>query len=351
MIARDIKKVLVTGGSGFIGSAVCRSLVRRGIEVHNIDALTYAADPTSLKEVENSPLYAFHHANVCDRTTCQRIVCESAPDAILHLAAESHVDRSLAGPEIFIDTNIRGTYVLLELALDFWAKRGKPESFVFHHVSTDEVYGDLPLSGGFFTEETPYNPSSPYSASKAASDHLVMAWHRSFKLPVVLSNCSNNYGPYQNNEKLIPHMVDQALRGNRLPVYGRGENVRDWLFVDDHVEALHLVLTQGTPGSKYNVGGNNECTNLDVVRKICALLDRHAPRADGVSYAEQISFVTDRPGHDLRYAIDATHIRKELGWSPRHEFHQGLEKTILHILTNHNMRQETLGSQTASVTP
>jgi len=235
MASRDIKKVLVTGGSGFIGSAVCRSLVARGIEVHNIDALTYAADPNSLKAVEDSPLYTFHHANICNREACQRIISETSPDAILHLAAESHVDRSLTGPEIFIDTNIRGTYLLLELAVELWTKQGKPGDFVFHHVSTDEVYGDLPLSGGFFTEETPYNPSSPYSASKAASDHLVMAWHRSFKLPVVLSNCSNNYGPFQHSEKLIPHMIDQALRGRKLPVYGKGENVRDWLYVDDHV--------------------------------------------------------------------------------------------------------------------
>lgn len=330
-------KILVTGGAGFIGSAVCRHLVRNTEHsVVNLDKLTYAATLESVDPVKDSPRYRFVQADVCDRATVAALLAEEGIEAIMHLAAESHVDRSIDGPGDFIRTNINGTFEMLEAARGHWLTLPpeKAAAFRFHHISTDEVYGDLPLDGGLFTEETPYEPSSPYSASKAASDHLVMAWHRTYGLPVVISNCSNNYGPYHFPEKLIPLMILNALHGVRLPVYGKGENVRDWLYVEDHARALALVVTQGVPGRTYNVGGRNERSNLDVVHTICDILDRLAPAADGRPRRDLIDFVTDRPGHDLRYAIDATRIETELGWRAEETFETGLEKTVRWYLDN-----------------
>jgi dTDP-glucose 4,6-dehydratase len=323
-------KVLVTGGAGFIGSAVCRLFVGElGATVLNVDKLTYAANLTSLKGIENEPGYAFRRADICDRATIAELLASFAPDAILHLAAESHVDRSIDGPGAFIATNIEGTYALLEAALEYW--RGLPaeraERFRFHHVSTDEVFGSLGPEGKF-TEESRYQPNSPYAASKAASDHLVRAWHETFGLPTVLSNCSNNYGPYHFPEKLIPLTILKALHGEEIPVYGKGDNVRDWLYVDDHARALYAVLTGGRPGESYNVGGDGECTNLEVVTAICALLDELEPHSPHRQHARLITFVADRPGHDRRYAMDAAKIRSELGWRPRESFETGLSKTI-----------------------
>ncbi|MBN9244835.1 MAG: dTDP-glucose 4,6-dehydratase [Mesorhizobium sp.] len=327
-------RLVITGGAGFIGSAACRRFVAEGHEVLNIDKLTYAANIRSLDSIKDRPNYAFEQTDICDKQRIREVVFGFRPDAILHLAAESHVDRSIADPSAFIQTNVVGTVGLLEVALDYWRAIDCDPSFRFHHVSTDEVYGDLPLDGGYFTEATAYRPSSPYSASKAASDFMVSSWFRTYGLPVIISNCSNNYGAFQNPEKLIPHMLVKALAGKPLPVYGTGSNVRDWLHVEDHVDALALLLARGRPGERYNVGGNNEWRNLDVVRSICRLLDESRPRPEGTSYAEQISFVTDRLGHDLRYAIDATKIQSEFNWTPSRSFDAGLRETVDWYLGN-----------------
>jgi dTDP-glucose 4,6-dehydratase len=328
---------LITGGAGFIGSAVCRHLIRNtDHRVVNLDALTYAANLSSLDSVKDHPRYTFVHGDIADGATVAAILSDAAIDVVMHLAAESHVDRSIDGPAAFIQTNVVGTYVLLDRAKSYWSSlpEARRERFRFHHVSTDEVYGQLPIDGGLFTEETAYSPSSPYSASKAASDHLAKAWHHTYGLPVVLSNCSNNYGPYHFPEKLIPLSILNGIEGQPISVYGKGENVRDWLYVEDHARALTLVATQGAPGRSYNVGGRNERSNIDVVRSICRTLDRLAPATGGGSRLELIRFVTDRPGHDLRYAIDATRIERELGWRSHENFDSGLEKTVRWYLEN-----------------
>jgi dTDP-glucose 4,6-dehydratase len=329
-------KVLVTGGAGFIGSAVCRLLVGElGVEVLNLDKLTYAANLASLKPIENEGRYRFRRADINDRAALSGLLREFLPDAVLHLAAESHVDRSIDGPGAFIKTNIEGTYALLEEALDYW--RGLPKEraarFRFHHVSTDEVFGSLGPDGKF-SEASRYQPNSPYAASKAASDHLVRAWHETFGLPTLMSNCSNNYGPYHFPEKLIPLAILKALHGEPIPVYGKGDNVRDWLFVEDHARALHAILSGGRPGETYNVGGDGERTNLDVVTTICGLLDEMLPNSPHRPHAALIAFVTDRPGHDRRYAIDWAKLRDELGWRPRETFETGLRKTVAWYLDN-----------------
>jgi dTDP-glucose 4,6-dehydratase len=324
-------KILVTGGAGFIGSAVVRHAVRAGHQVVNLDALTYAANLENVRPVADSPDYAFVKADIRDRAALDAIFAEHDPDAVMHLAAESHVDRSIDGPGDFIETNITGTFNLLEAARAHWIRKGRPEGFRFHHISTDEVYGTLGASGQF-TEDTPYAPNSPYSASKAASDHLVRAWHETYGLPVLVTNCSNNYGPYHFPEKLIPVVILKALAGQSIPVYGAGENIRDWLYVEDHADALLTVLAKGAVGRTYNIGGENERRNIDLVRTICAILDQKRPAAR--PYADQISFVTDRPGHDLRYAIDPTRIRTELGWRPSVTVEQGLERTVQWYLDN-----------------
>ena len=324
-------KLLVTGGAGFIGSAVVRLAVQRGHEVVNLDAMTYAANEANVAPVAGSKLYSFEKADIRDRAALDRIFALHNPDAVMHLAAESHVDRSIDGPADFIQTNITGTFNLLESARAHWTRAGKPETFRFHHISTDEVFGSLGPEGQF-TEHTPYDPRSPYSASKAASDHLVRAWHETYGLPVVLTNCSNNYGPYHFPEKLIPVTILNALHGKPIPVYGKGENVRDWLYVEDHADALLLVLEKGALGRSYNIGGENERLNIDLVRTICALLDEMAPKA--TPYADQIAFVSDRPGHDARYAIDPTRIRQELGWRPSVTVEEGLRRTVRWYLDN-----------------
>lgn len=330
-------KILVTGGAGFIGSAVCRYLIgETEHDVVNIDKLTYAANLNSLNPISNNPRYSFHQIDVCDQEAVRNVMKSEDVDAIMHLAAESHVDRSISGPSAFIETNVVGTYSMLEAARSHWEnlKGDRKDGFRFHHVSTDEVYGDLPLDDSLFTEETSYDPSSPYSASKAASDHLVRAWCRTYGMPVVLTNCSNNYGPYHFPEKLIPLVILNALHEKPLPVYGKGENVRDWLYVTDHASALERVLTAGQSGETYNIGGNSEQTNIGVVRGICGILDKLRPRASGGVYEDLITFVEDRPGHDLRYAIDATKIKNELGWEPTETFETGLEKTVQWYLDN-----------------
>ncbi|MEM7225587.1 MAG: dTDP-glucose 4,6-dehydratase [Pseudomonadota bacterium] len=329
-------KLLVTGGAGFIGSAVIRFLIQEtDSEVVNLDKLTYAASLESLEPVAGSERYSFAQVDICDGPALAAVFAQHRPDAVMHLAAESHVDRSIDSAAAFVDTNIVGTYRLLEVALDYW--RGlvgvKKESFRFHHVSTDEVYGSLGAAG-LFTEESPYQPNSPYSASKAAADHLVRAWHHTYGLPVVTSNCSNNYGPYQFPEKLIPVMILNGLAGRPLPVYGRGENVRDWLYVEDHARALWTILTEGQIGQSYNVGGLNEIKNLDVVQSICDILDELQPAAGGRPRRELVTFVTDRPGHDLRYAIDPSKVTRELGWAPRETFETGLKRTVAWYLEN-----------------
>jgi dTDP-glucose 4,6-dehydratase len=324
-------KILVTGGAGFIGSAVVRHAVRAGHSVINLDALTYAANLANVQPVANSPHYLFEHADIRDRAALDRIFALHLPDAVMHLAAESHVDRSIDGPGDFVETNITGTFNLLEAARAYWVRQGKPEDFRFHHISTDEVYGTLGPTGQF-TEDTPYAPNSPYSASKAASDHLVRSWHETYGLPVVVTNCSNNYGPYHFPEKLIPVVILKALAGEPIPVYGAGENVRDWLYVEDHADALLTVLTKGAVGRTYNIGGENERRNIDLVRTICTILDEKRPKA--TPYADQITFVTDRPGHDLRYAIDPTRIRTELGWRPSVTVEEGLARTVQWYLDN-----------------
>ena len=331
------ERVLVTGGAGFIGSAVCRHLVRKGgYHVVNVDKLTYAGNPESLREIGNSPNYSFHQVDIGDDAAILDILRRERIGRIMHLAAESHVDRSIDGPAVFLETNVMGTFRMLDAALTYWRELEGQEKarFRFHHISTDEVFGDLPFDSGVFTEETPYAPSSPYSASKAASDHLVRAWHETYGLPVVLSNCSNNYGPYHFPEKLIPLVILNALEGRPLPVYGKGENVRDWLFVDDHARALELILTKGRVGESYNVGGRAERTNLDVVETICDVLDRKRPLPGGKRRRDLITFVTDRPGHDRRYAIDPSKIEDELGWRAEESFETGIEKTIDWYLAN-----------------
>lgn len=329
-------KIVVTGGAGFVGSAVCRLLVNKlGVEVVNIDCLTYASNLQALEPVAANPKYSFYQVNVCDQQAVSDILRLERPDAIMHLAAESHVDRSIKGPAAFIETNITGTYAMLEAARSYWSDLSlrQKEAFRFLHISTDEVFGELG-DDGLFSETSAYNPSSPYSASKAASDHLVMAWHRTYGLPVVISNCSNTYGPYQFPEKLIPLTITNALLGRDLPIYGMGINVRDWLHVDDHARALYTILTRGVPGARYAVGGRNEKSNLEIVHGICALLDDCAPRDDGLSHAASISFVEDRPGHDYRYAIDPTKIERDLGWTPEETFEAGLKKTVDWYMTN-----------------
>jgi dTDP-glucose 4,6-dehydratase len=325
-------KIIVTGGAGFIGSAVIRHLIKNTAHsVVNLDKLTYAGNLESLKEVSASDRYAFEQADICDRQAIEAVFEKHKPDAIMHLAAESHVDRSIDGPAAFIHTNLVGTYTLLDVAR-FYAKE-KPE-FRFHHISTDEVYGDLELDDSMFTEETPYDPSSPYSASKAGSDHLVRAWHRTFGLKTVITNCSNNYGPYHFPEKLIPLVILNALEGKALPIYGKGDQIRDWLYVEDHARALCTVCLNGKPGQTYNIGGHNEKMNIEVVQTICEILDELVPKSGNKKYKEQIEFVADRPGHDLRYAIDASKIERELGWKPEETFETGLRKTVQWYLEN-----------------
>ena len=332
-------KLLVTGGCGFIGSAVVRLAVQRGHEVVNLDAMTYAANAANVADAAHSNLYSFEQADIRDRAALDRIFATHNPTAVMHLAAESHVDRSIDGPADFIETNITGTFNMLEAARTHWARAGKPQSFRFHHISTDEVFGSLGPEGQF-TEHTPYDPRSPYSASKAASDHLVRAWAETYGLPTVLTNCSNNYGPYHFPEKLIPVTILNALHGKPIPVYGNGENIRDWLYVEDHADALLLVLEKGQLNRSYNIGGENERRNIDLVRTICALLDEMAPKA--TPYADQITFVTDRPGHDARYAIDPTRIRDELGWRPSVTVEEGLRRTVRWYLDNRDWWQPLL---------
>ena len=324
-------KILVTGGAGFIGSAVVRLAVARGHEVVNLDALTYAACLANVAPVASSNLYSFEKADIRDRAALDAILARHAPDAILHLAAESHVDRSIDGPATFIETNVTGTFTLLEAARAHWEARGRPDGFRFHHVSTDEVFGTLGPEG-LFTEDTPYAPNSPYSASKAASDHLVRAWHETYGVPVLLTNCSNNYGPYHFPEKLVPVVILKALAGEPIPVYGAGQNVRDWLYVEDHADALLCVLERGRVGRSYNIGGHNERRNIDLVRTICGLLDERRPGA--APHDRLIAFVADRPGHDLRYAIDASRIEAELGWRPSVTIEEGLARTVDWFLAN-----------------
>jgi len=331
-----MSKFFVTGGAGFIGSAFVRFLINSTEhEVLNLDKLTYSGNLSSLESISSDTRYSFVKGDIVDQILLTQIINEFQPKYIVHLAAESHVDRSIESAEEFINTNILGTYNLLDVATKYWnqLESGRKSLFRFHHISTDEVFGTLGESG-FFTEETPYDPSSPYSSSKAASDHLVRAWNRTYQLPVLLTNCSNNYGPFQFPEKLIPLMILNALQEKPLPVYGSGKNIRDWLFVEDHVEALYKVILNGKVGESYNIGGNNEKTNLEVVNEICAILDRVKPRKSSSSYGDLITFVADRPGHDFRYAIDASKIINELDWTPSQTFSAGLEKTINWYIEN-----------------
>lgn len=327
-------KILVTGGAGFIGSAVIRLAIARGHEVVNLDALTYAACLANVESVADNTRYRFEHADIRDRDGLDHIFASHQPDAVMHLAAESHVDRSIDGPADFIETNITGTFNMLEAARQYWENTGRPERFRFHHISTDEVYGSLPQDPNTrFDENTPYDPRSPYSASKASSDHLVRAWHETYGLPIVLTNCSNNYGPYHFPEKLIPVIILNALAEKPIPIYGDGSNVRDWLYVEDHADALLLVLKKGALGRRYNIGGGNEWTNLEIVKSICGLLDDIRPRATG-PYEDLVTFVTDRPGHDARYAIDSTRIFEDLGWRASVSVEEGLKRTVLWYLEN-----------------
>lgn len=331
-----LKKILVTGGAGFIGSAVVRYLIdNTECSVVNVDKLTYAGNLTSLASIENNMRYAFEQIDICNRAAINSVLKTHKPDAVMHLAAESHVDRSIDGPGDFIQTNVVGTYNLLEATRRYWSEleEDNKKAFRFHHISTDEVFGSLGAEGAF-TENTRYDPRSPYSASKASADHLVRAWSETYGLPVVLSNCSNNYGPYHFPEKLIPLMIIKGLRGEKLPVYGSGNNIRDWLYVEDHAHALCLIVNEGKSGESYNVGGDSEVSNIVVVRNICALLDELSPLKDGSIYEDQISFVMDRPGHDFRYAIDSTKIKRELNWSPNETFSSGLRRTVEWYLAN-----------------
>ena len=332
-------KILVTGGAGFIGSAVVRHIIENTRDcVVNVDKLTYAGNLESLESVENNPRYVFEQVDICDAKELTRVFEQHQPDAVMHLAAESHVDRSIDGPAAFIETNIVGTYTLLEAARAYWNSLNdeKKAAFRFHHISTDEVYGDLEGTDDLFTETTPYAPSSPYSASKASSDHLVRAWLRTYGLPTIVTNCSNNYGPFHFPEKLIPLMILNALDGKSLPVYGNGQQIRDWLFVEDHARALYKVVTEGEVGETYNIGGHNEKANIDVVRTICSLLEELVPnKPEGVAkYEDLITYVKDRPGHDVRYAIDAAKIGRELGWKPQETFESGIRKTVEWYLDN-----------------
>ncbi|MFW1951644.1 dTDP-glucose 4,6-dehydratase [Acinetobacter beijerinckii] len=330
-------RILITGGAGFIGSAVVRHIIKNtNDEVLNLDKLTYAGNLESLKEIDQNPRYQFQQVDICDSSKLEQIFEHFQPDAIMHLAAESHVDRSIDGPSAFIQTNIVGTYILLEAARKYWQALddNKKANFRFHHISTDEVYGDLDGTTDLFTEVTPYAPSSPYSASKASSDHLVRAWQRTYGLPTIVTNCSNNYGPYHFPEKLIPLVILNALDGKALPIYGTGNQIRDWLFVEDHARALYQVITQGTVGETYNIGGHNEKQNLEVVKTICKILDELRPQNNSQSYESLITFVKDRPGHDLRYAIDAAKIEHELGWKPKETFETGIRKTVEWYLNN-----------------
>ncbi len=338
------KNIIITGGAGFIGSALVRYLLNSSdYNVINIDKLTYAGNLESLAEIQGNPKYRFIQADICDAAKMAEVITETEPDAIMHLAAESHVDRSIDGPAEFVQTNLVGTYTLLEEARKYWSalESDKKQTFRFHHISTDEVYGTLGETG-LFTETTAYQPNSPYSATKAGSDHLVRAWHHTYGLPVVMTNCSNNYGPFQFPEKLIPLMINNALVGKPLPVYGNGQNIRDWLYVDDHVEALRLVLEKGQVGESYNIGGFNEHTNLDVVNKLCEILDELRPDSEHKPHKNLLEFVTDRPGHDQRYAIDASKIQQELGWKPRETFESGLRKTVQWYLENREWNQHIL---------
>ena len=332
-------KLLVTGGAGFIGSAVVRHVIENTEnEVLNVDKLTYAGNLESLARIAKNPRYTFSQTDICDRIALDQLFESFQPDAVMHLAAESHVDRSITGPAAFIETNIIGTYQLLEAARHYWNQldQNKKQAFRFHHISTDEVYGDLEGTEDLFLETTPYAPSSPYSASKASSDHLVRAWYRTYGLPVVLTNCSNNYGPFHFPEKLIPLVILNALAGKPLPVYGNGTQIRDWLYVEDHARALYKVVTEAAVGETYNIGGHNEQKNIDVVKAICELLEELAPnKPEGLArYEDLITYVTDRPGHDLRYAIDASKIQKDLGWVPQESFETGLRKTVQWYLNN-----------------
>lgn len=330
-------KILVTGGAGFIGSAVVRHIINNTNDtVLNVDKLTYAGNLESLISIENNPRYQFAQADICDAVAMTKLFNEFQPDLVMHLAAESHVDRSIDGPSAFIQTNIVGTYNLLEVARSYWQNLTDDQKaiFKFHHISTDEVYGDLADTDDLFTETTSYAPSSPYSASKASSDHLVRAWQRTYGLPTIVTNCSNNYGPYHFPEKLIPLMILNALDGKPLPVYGNGQQIRDWLYVEDHARALYKVITEGKIGETYNIGGHNEKANIDVVKTICAILDELQPQANGQKYESLITYVKDRPGHDLRYAIDATKIKKELNWMPEETFETGIRKTVEWYLNN-----------------
>lgn len=327
-------KIIVTGGAGFIGSAVVRQAIRENLEVVNVDALTYASCLDNVASVSNSPSYVFEQVDIRDRAALDKIFEKHQPDAVMHLAAESHVDRSIDGPSDFIETNITGTFNMLEAARTYWVSKGMPEDFRFHHISTDEVFGSLSNDkSDMFTETTSYDPRSPYSASKAASDHLVRAWHETYGLPVVLTNCSNNYGPFHFPEKLIPVVILNALAEKPLPIYGDGSNVRDWLYVEDHADALLTVIKRGEVGRSYNIGGENERSNLELVKTLCGILDELRPRTNG-SYEDLITFVTDRPGHDARYAIDPTRISEELGWRPSVTIEEGLRKTVQWYLDN-----------------
>lgn len=332
-------KILVTGGAGFIGSAVIRHIINNTEDsVVNVDKLTYAGNLESLSDVMDSERYVFEKVDICDRESLETVFSKHKPDAVMHLAAESHVDRSIDGPAAFIETNIVGTYALLEAARNYWnaLDQESKEQFRFHHISTDEVYGDLEGTDDLFTETTPYSPSSPYSASKASSDHLVRAWLRTYGLPTIITNCSNNYGPYHFPEKLIPLMILNALEGKSLPVYGDGRQIRDWLYVEDHARALYKVVREGLVGETYNIGGHNEKANIEVVKTICTLLEELVPnKPNGVKeYADLITYVSDRPGHDVRYAIDATKIERELGWKPEETFDSGIRKTVEWYLEN-----------------
>lgn len=338
-------RILLTGGAGFIGSAVVRHIIENTDDtVINVDKLTYAGNLESLDSISDSPRYHFEQADICDAQAMHMLLATHQPHAVMHLAAESHVDRSIDGPAAFIETNIVGTYTLLEAVRQYWNGLDEPaqQQFRFHHISTDEVYGDLDNPDDLFTEQTPYAPSSPYSASKASSDHLVRAWRRTYGLPVLLTNCSNNYGPYHFPEKLIPHIILNAIQGKDLPVYGDGSQIRDWLHVEDHARALYRVLTRGTVGETYNIGGHNEKQNIDVVRSICRLLDELHPQSPVTPHETLIKFVTDRPGHDKRYAIDASKMQRELDWVPEETFDTGLRKTVTWYLNHRDWWQRVL---------